>query len=170
MTLLLIIAAMGAVLGLSAEVWHTAAQREKERELLFVGNQFRKAIGAYYLSHAKTYPPCLEKLLDDSSTCLETSLKDSSKSPKRYLRRIYRDPITGKDQWGLVKRTDGGIVGVHSLSEDAPIKIAGFELANSSFDGAVKYSDWIFAYSPLPQSRPQASNILPVEGKGLVGQ
>ena len=50
---------------------------------------------------------------------------------------------TNGEWWGAA---DGGIVGVHSLSENQPIKIAGFGVAGNSFDGAVKYSDWVFAY------------------------
>jgi type II secretory pathway pseudopilin PulG len=135
LTLLLMIVVMGIVLGAAAEVWHTAVQREKERELLFVGNQFRTAIGLYYLGHAK-FPHNLEDLLKDPQYA----------STKRYLRKIYRDPMTGSSEWAVVRRADGGIVGVHSLSENQPIKIAGFGVAGNSFDGAVKYSDWVFAY------------------------
>ena len=37
--------------------------------------------------------------------------------PRHHLRRLYVDPFTGTPQWGLVRLPDGGIVGVHSLSE-----------------------------------------------------
>jgi hypothetical protein len=42
---------------------------------------------------------------------------------QRYLRRIYRDPMTSKTEWGLVQSVDGRIMGVHSLSKDKPLKI-----------------------------------------------
>ncbi|ADE12051.1 type II secretion system protein [Sideroxydans lithotrophicus] len=135
LVLLLVIVVMGAVLGATAEVWHTAVQREKERELLFAGNQFRIAIGLYHLNHAK-FPSSLEDLLKDSQYAYT----------RRYLRKIYRDPMTGASEWGLVRGGDGGIIGVHSLSEMHPIKVAGFGSAGNSFDGAVKYSEWVFAY------------------------
>ena len=35
---------MGVALAGTGMVWHTQVRREKERELLFVGNQFRRAI------------------------------------------------------------------------------------------------------------------------------
>jgi type II secretory pathway pseudopilin PulG len=130
-----VIVVMGVLLGAATEIWHTAMQREKERELLFVGNQFRVAIGLYHLNHAR-FPHNLEDMLKDSQYAYT----------KRYLRKIYRDPITGSNEWGLVRGADGGIVGVHSLSEMRPVKIAGFGVAGNSFDGAVKYSDWVFAY------------------------
>lgn len=133
--LLLVIIVMGVILGSAMEVWHTSVQREKERELIFVGNQFRMAIGLYYLSHAK-YPHNLEDMLKDPQYAYT----------KRYLRKLYRDPMTGSNEWGVVRGANGGIVGVHSLSEKAPIKIAGFGVTGNSFDGAVKYSEWVFAY------------------------
>lgn len=149
LTLLLMIVVMGIVLGAAAEVWHTAVQREKERELLFVGNQFRTAIALYYKNHAK-FPHNLEDLLKDPQYAFT----------KRYLRKVYRDPMTGSSEWGVVRIGDGGIVGVHSLSENHPVKIAGFGVAGNGFDGAVKYSDWVFAYR-LHQN-------IPVQKQGVV--
>ena len=65
MTILFIVAIMGAGLALVGEVWHTAAVREKEAELLHVGNQYRKAIQRYYLSGPRQYPRTLDDLLKD---------------------------------------------------------------------------------------------------------
>ena len=69
----------------------------------------------------------------------------------RYLRRLQPDPITGKE-WALVKAPDGGILGVHSASEDTPFKISGFKLRDRAFDGAQKYSDWKFVFAPAAAS------------------
>ena len=163
LALLLAIVIMGLVLGAAAEVWHTAVQREKERELLFVGNQFRNAIKLYYLDHARSYPPSLEDLLKDPH----------QPATRRYLRKIYHDPIVGGTEWGLVRREGGGIVGVHSLSEAQPIKITGFDRTDSSFDSALKYSEWVFAFQPrkLPtvQRANTTSNSVSSTGKGTVG-
>ena len=46
--------------------------------------------------------------------------------PVRHLRRLYRDPITGQDEWGLVEAPGGGVMGVYSRSEDEPIKSGNF--------------------------------------------
>jgi len=137
LTIMLLIVVMGILLGATTEVWHTGMRREKERELLFIGNQFRNAIGMYYLSH-RQYPHNLDDLLKDPQYAFT----------KRYLRRIARDPMTGKNEWGLLRGAGGGIVGVHSLSDMKPMKVAGFAVAGNNFDGAVKYSDWVFAYVP----------------------
>lgn len=156
---LALVVIMGAVLGAVAEVWHTALQREKERELLFVGNQFRQAIGLYYRA-GKKYPTRLEDLLKDPR----------QPTTQRYLRKIYRDPITGKAEWGLVIGAQGEIIGVHSLSEDHPIKVSGFSAADRDFNGAKKYSDWIFSYQ-IRQSPAATGKILPpVPGQGSTVQ
>jgi hypothetical protein len=79
----------------------------------------------------------------------------------RHLRRVYPDPITGKDEWGLVKSADGGFAGVYSLSEEAPLKTAGFALRDASFEGKARYADWQFTYAPptapaKPGAKPEA--------------
>lgn len=148
LALLLVIVVMTAVLGATAEVWHTAVQRDKERELLFVGNQFRNAIRSYYMDHRR-YPNNLEDLLKDPQ----------SPAPRRYLRKIFHDPITGRNEWGVVRGADGGIAGVHSLSAAAPIKVAGFGMHGNGFDGAVKYSDWVFAFMPRRYSNVQRKSV-----------
>lgn len=147
---------MGAVLGATAEVWHTAVQREKERELLFVGNQFRQAIRLYYRA-GKKYPVALEDLLKDPR----------QPATQRYLRKIYHDPITGKAEWGLTLDAYGKIIGVHSLSEDHPIKVTGFSVANQDFEGAEKYSDWIFSYRVRQSSATVGKILPPASGQGL---
>ena len=45
--LLAVVAIMGFVLATAGEVWHMALKREKEQELLFVGDQFRRAFTLY---------------------------------------------------------------------------------------------------------------------------
>ena len=66
----------------------------------------------------------------------------------RHLRRLYPDPITGKEEWGFVKSADGGFAGVYSLSEAAPLKSAGFAVRDAAFEGKTKYSDWQFVFGP----------------------
>ncbi len=75
----------------------------------------------------------------------------------RHLRRLYPDPITGKDEWGLVKADDGGIAGVYSTSEAAPLKTGGFAVRDASFEGKTKYADWQFVFAPTQvSSKPPA--------------
>lgn len=139
--LMVIIAVMGIVLAATGEIWHMALKREKEHELLFVGDQFRRAINQYY-QHSPLKPRRLPMSLDDL-------LKDPRyPGTQRYLRKIYIDPITGDSKWGLVTGPAGEIFGVYSLSEDEPIKKSNFSSADSSFEGKTKYAEWVFMAAP----------------------
>ncbi len=133
MTIMLI--TMGAV----SDVWHTVMQRENEQELLFIGHQFRKAIGKFYEKSGRGYPASLDELL-------ESPVGSTGKA--RFLRKIYRDPMTGEAKWGLILGRDGKITGIYSLSEAKPYKVADFIEADNSFKDAEKYSDWKFIYIP----------------------
>jgi type II secretory pathway pseudopilin PulG len=146
-TVLFVVAMMASGLALIGEVWHTVNAREKEAELLHTGNEYRKAIERYYLSGpARQYPKNLSDLIQDPR----------QPGIVRHLRRLYPDPITGKDEWGLVKSADGGFAGVHSLSEDAPLKTSGFAVRDASFEGKAKYSEWQFVFAPAaaPGTKP----------------
>jgi type II secretory pathway pseudopilin PulG len=140
--LLLAIALHGAVLAAAGSVWHTAQKREKERELLFIGDQFRRAIRSY----AQTGPGIqgqLPKSLD------ELLLDPRHPGIKRHLRKLFVDPVTWKKEWGLVKTPDGNaIIGVYSLSQEAPLKTANFLPADQAFKEAATYGDWKFVYQP----------------------
>ena len=135
-----LVAVLGLGLAATGEVWQTAAQREREIELIFVGSQYRKAIERYYRSAQGygRYPRQLEDLLKDPRR----------PETRRYLRTLYADPVTGTTEWGLVRAPDGGIAGVYSLSEDAPIKTTGFRPENATLAGRTKYVDWKFEYVP----------------------
>lgn len=63
------------------------SMREKEQLLMDRGNQYKRAIQVYYAEN-KRYPARLEDL--------------ENTNDKRYLRRRYKDPLTGKDEWRLI--------------------------------------------------------------------
>jgi type II secretory pathway pseudopilin PulG len=145
---LLITTALSSVLALAGmEVWATARQREREAELLFVGDQYRQAIRRYYFAtgagQPRELPAKLEDLLSDNRFPV----------PIQHLRRPYPDPITGSPEWGLALRGDR-IVGVYSLAETQPIKQTGFDQVNAIFEARTKYRDWVFLYvPPAPRRR-----------------
>ena len=147
LSLLIIVAVMGGGLAAFGELASHAAQREKEAELLFRGDQFRQAIGSYYRKEQR-YPLSLDDLLEDKRYPM----------PLRHLRRVYPDPITGGAEWGIVASPTGGIMGVHSLSEAAPIKSGNFAAKDAAFEGAARYADWQFVYRPpAPPGAPAAA-------------
>ncbi len=63
---LVILAIMMMALGAVTQVRHSVMQREKEQELLFIGHQFRAAIGQYYVQSGGRYPANLEALLESN--------------------------------------------------------------------------------------------------------
>lgn len=139
--LLIIVAVIGVTLAAAGEVWHLAQKREKEQELLFAGNQFRQALNSYYENspgRERHFPSNLEDLLKDPRY----------PSTKRYLRKIFRDPVTGSTRWGVLKGPDGEIYGVYSLSEEEPLKKGNFSLPDKNFEGKMKYADWVFMHVP----------------------
>lgn len=164
LVMLVAVIVIGVGLAATGEVWSHSRQREKELELLFVGNQFRQAIGLYYqrtrdqrTCPVKCYPAKLEDLLQDKR----------DPGVQRYLRKLYVDPMTGKPEWGLVKAPGGGIMGVYSLSSAAPIKREGFKARDQTLTGATTYYEWRFAYEPPQASPPVVVSPLAPSGSGL---
>lgn len=162
--LLLVLAAMTLLLGVALQHIDQAAQREREAQLLFVGKQFRQALASYYEKSpggAKHFPRKLEELLQDNRFA----------KPVRHLRRIYADPMRSdparsdstradtvsmagskEPGWQLVRDLRGGIVGVHSRSQQRPIRsVAVLDDAMQKAIGeqpVQHYADWKFVYLP----------------------
>jgi type II secretory pathway pseudopilin PulG len=139
LAILFAIAIMGIALAAAGTLWHVTQKREKERELLYIGNQYRQAIALYYErtpGGSKQFPKSLENLLQDNRQL----------TPQRYLRKLFRDPITNSKTWGLVAGPGNGIMGVYSLSEDTPMKQANFDKNDLAFTDTQHYSDWKFVY------------------------
>jgi len=150
--LLVLVAIMGTVLGATGVIFHQQAQREKEKQLLFAGDQIRRAIGLYYESSpgaAKQFPHSLEDLLSDKRFA----------GTQRYLRRIYVDPMTGSRDWALLNAPDGGIIGVHSSYSGAPLKTDSFPEEYESFKNKQNYTDWKFQYT-VPDSLTDTSAVI----------
>ena len=164
------VALLGVGLALMGEVWHTTLKREKERELLFIGDEFRRAVTRYFdatPTQPKQYPKKLEDLLEDKR------FPDT----RRYLRRIYNDPLTGMSDWGLVNAPDGGILGVYSKAPGKPLKKAEFAEAYADFSTAMTYADWKFTHvsgQGKKIRRPPAGDTAPVptatDGGELAGE
>jgi hypothetical protein len=141
---------LGAVLAAAGEMASHAAKREKEAELLFVGQQYRQAIASYYERSpggAKRYPQALEDLLQDRRL----------PTVQRHLRKLYRDPVTAGDL-AVMEAPGGGIMGVHSRDEG---------LAD-----AASYAEWKFFYlpqelaAPTGEQRPGSPNGLSASHPG----
>jgi type II secretory pathway pseudopilin PulG len=136
--LLVLVVLIGLALAAAGEVAATNAQREREAQLLWVGHQYRAAIGRYWRQR-RTYPQALEALLGSAP---------DDPLQVRCLRRLYPDPMTNAVDWVLVPAPSGGIMGVASSSGRAPLKTGSFDAADQGFSDAAAYSDWQFTFVP----------------------
>jgi type II secretory pathway pseudopilin PulG len=93
LTLLLIVALMGIVAMTVMVPLKFDMQREREQEMIHRGVQYSRAIRNYYKKYGR-YPTRLEDL--DNTNNL------------RYLRKHYKDPLTGKD-FKLLHYGDPGV-------------------------------------------------------------
>ena len=161
MVVLLMMVIMGLAAGMAGNTWRNVMQREREEELLFRGDQYRRAIESYFkAAHAGAkgaYPRSVEDLLKDSRS-LQTL---------RHLREAYKDPLSGEDfeliqEGGSIAGLPGavqslaGIRGVHSTSSLEPFKKAGFRAPYEDFKGAGAYADWKFVFTPTQAAQPGA--------------
>ena len=151
MGLLMVVAIAGIGMAGVGIVWHQDAQREREKELLFIGQAYRNAIGSYYEnspSTAKQFPQTLQDLI------LDTRFPNV----KRHIRQLYTDPFARDKDWNFVLQ-QGKITGVYSNSTLKPIKKAGLPKEFEALDAAEKYEEWRFVY--VPGSAPPAVATTP---------
>ncbi len=87
LTLLFTAAAIAVQLAITLPRAAMEAQRIREETLIYRGEQYKRAIELYYRKHQK-YPQELDDLEDTNGV--------------RYLRRRYKDPLTGEDEWRIV--------------------------------------------------------------------
>ncbi len=147
LALMFSIVIIGIGLSVIGPSWKTAKKIEKEEDLLFRGKEIADAIGAYYngFPGQKAFPARLEDLLKDPRY----------PTTKRYLRKLYKDPITNSD-WILILDANQRIRGVKSKSDEEPLKKANFLDEFKNFEGKTKYSEWVFEYMPKSQAVPKA--------------
>jgi type II secretory pathway pseudopilin PulG len=105
----------------------------KERRLISAANEIVTALKVYRDASpgtAKEFPLTLTDLQRDPRLLAD----------KAHLATLPVDPITQTQEWGLVRNKNDQIIGVHSLSNEAPTLFAEV----FSFRGGEKYSDWKF--------------------------
>jgi type II secretory pathway pseudopilin PulG len=127
-----------AIIGVSsAAAIHASAsmsRRSAEEQLMIIGNEFEKALLTYSSGAPDAGPAELSELLKDQRV----------PGLQRHLRRIYEDPLSGSNMWGLRRDPAGRITGVYSLAPGVPIRRTGFDSDRTSFEGAVSYRQWVF--------------------------
>jgi len=138
--LLIIVALMGIASAALGTLWSMSAKREKEAELLFVGHQYRLAIARYRAAGGggTAFPLDLRDLVDDERGAVL----------RHHLRKLYNDPITGRNDWELIRTQDGQIIGIASSSHAIPMKQDNFDPDDDAFKDAQCYCDWKFVFAP----------------------
>jgi len=81
---------MAIFLTVVAQQWSSMVRRENEKELIFRGNQYSKAIKKYQMEHGGAYPTRLEELVELGPRRL------------RYIRKLYKDPMAPDGKWGIL--------------------------------------------------------------------
>jgi type II secretory pathway pseudopilin PulG len=138
--------------------WRQQVIREREAELIFRGEAYARAIQLYRQKNNQNLPPNVDILV-----------------AQKYLRRKYKDPITGKDflvvggvglqpggvgvpQTGPGAPSNGalagaGIIGVRSTSNDQSIRI---------YNNQQTYSQWAFDFTLEQLRSGQSLGLAPV--------
>ena len=143
LTVLVLVTLLGLAASLAGQSLGALMQREREAELLWRGQQYRQAIASFYnVRHGaqQMYPAKLEDLLKDPRF----------PGTVRHLRRLYPDPMTGKE-WELVKDPAEKLIGVRSTSQLTPFQQAGFPKGLEDLEGKTAYSEWEFVFVPPRQ-------------------
>jgi hypothetical protein len=103
--LIVFVFAAAVALMLYQQVPRVAFETQRDKEMLLIerGGQFKRAIQLYYVAYKK-WPSKIEDL--------------EKTNDKRYLRRRYVDPLTGKDEWRLIHTN--GVMLTDSLVQKPP--------------------------------------------------
>ncbi len=185
--LLVAIAIMGIVMAMIMPTWRTWTKREREAELIFRGEQYKRAIELYQRQFAGAYPTDMKALVDE-----------------RFLRKLYTDPMTNGGTFEIltqasVRAAPGQatpVAGMPGLSQQqqftgvtrvdqdtlsrTPFSRAARESNEGSggiigvvsssteasmalYDGRDRYDEWLFVY--LPQAaQPGLATGVPGQG------
>ncbi len=138
LSLIVLLMIMGLVAAAALKMGTLMQRAAAEEELLEIGAQFSEALRSY----AAATP---EGQLKQPRT-LQDLLKDPRfPNPRRHLRKIFVDPVTGKAEWGIVWLGDKvGVLGVYSLSNRRPLKVANFDIRFQNLENKERISDWKF--------------------------
>ncbi len=140
--LLVVVAVLGLGLARLGPVWEQADRRERERELMRVGELYAIALASARREAPGSqagYPARLEDLVLDARFA----------GTRRHLRRLYPDPLQPGRPWALVRDSQGAIIGVHSQDTRQPLTQVAVERGLLSLPVASRYSDWIFGPKEL---------------------
>jgi len=94
--LIFIATAVSILISAAYPAYQMQAKRQTEEELIFRGEEYARAIQKFYRKFG-VYPPSTDALVETNGL--------------RFLRRVYKDPITGKDFRVISISPDGTLIG-----------------------------------------------------------
>src|SRR5262245_5226385 len=97
--------AVSILLAAAVPVYQMQAKREMEEELIFRGEEYMRAIQKYQ-RRVGVFPSSIEQLV--------------STYQLRFLRRPYKDPITGEDFRLITISPDGSVSGSKMFMQNMP--------------------------------------------------
>lgn len=147
----------------------TEAQRQKEEELIFRGDQYKRAIGRFYRKFGR-YPLKIEELVRTND--------------RNFLRRPFPDPMTPDGKWRILRAGPSGEIigsrleqkptakpssgqpveptggaGGSSDTSSGPVNAPIIGVASNSTarsfrvrDGYQRYDQWEFVYDPVKEA------------------
>jgi type II secretory pathway pseudopilin PulG len=138
MGVIILVTIIGMVGAATLKVGALMQRAAAEEELLEIGAQFSEALKSYAAVTPRGQP--------QQPRTLQDLLRDPRfPGVRRHLRKIFVDPVTGKPEWGVMYLGDKvGVIGVYSLSNAAPLKVANFDLRFTNLENKEKISDWKF--------------------------
>ncbi len=149
------VAMLGLVGAATLKVDTLLRRAAAEQDLLEIGAAFSEALRSYAAATPRGYPtapPTLQDLLKDPRF----------PGTRRHLRKIFVDPVTGKDEWGIVYQGDKvGVLAVYSLSQAQPLKLANFDARFLNFENKEHLSEWKFTATGQGVSVTAPNNIAP---------
>ena len=161
----------------------TEAQRQKEDELIFRGEQYKRSIGRFYRKFGR-YPLKMDELIRTND--------------RSFLRRPFPDPMTPDGKWRLIRvGLSGQLIGSKheqkptakpssgqppqppasasgsSDSSSGPVNAPIVGVASNStarsirvLDGYQRYDQWEFVYDPVKEAMrlPAGAGAAPTPG------
>ena len=114
--LLVSIFIMSLLLAMALPVWHHAARRERESELIFRGEQYARAIALWQRQRPGSTPQDIDTLIEE-----------------RFLRKRYRDPMTKDGKFQILLQSDLATIsdGQMADSENGSERFSGQASQNS---------------------------------------
>lgn len=155
LSLIILVAIIGLVSAASLKLGSVIQRGRAEQELLVIGAAFSDALQSYADATPAGMPP--------QPPSLKALLRDPRfPGVRRHLRKLFADPMTGKEEWGVVYLGDKvGVLAIYSLSDLRPVKIGNFPPRFQGFADRQRISEWRFAATGKPGS-PGATVAIPV--------